>query len=166
MTDTPPEPVADPRLGRFPEFDERSRNFQIRTLLNTAEEVIRTPRTKYWTRGQTLDQGREGACVGFAVTHNLAASPIRNKGLSNDTALALYKRAQVLDQWPGEAYSGTSVIAGIKAAQEQGYLDAYRWIGAGSNTVAEDIVDTLGYVGPIVFGIPWSKSMFNPALLD
>lgn len=147
-------------LDRIPEFDERSRNFQIRTLLDSVG--IRSPLTKVWKTGPTLDQGSEGACVGFGHTHFLAAEPTPNTGLDNTFAIKLYKEAQKLDEWPGEDYSGTSVLAGAKASQKLGYTNGYRWTGAGSGRVIDDILDTISWVCPVIFGWNWARSMFNP----
>lgn len=149
-----------PVLDRLPEFDEKSRDFQIRGLLNAAP--ARKPISKLWKVGSTLDQGREGACVGFSMTHRLMSEPVMNVGLTNRTAQELYKLAQRYDQWPGENYSGTSVLGGVKAARAKGYVGAFHWVGAGSGRVMDDIKDSLSYVGPVVFGINWMESMFEP----
>lgn len=96
-------------LGRRREFDERSRAFPIRTLTEAVE-----PKQKYWRCDARLDQGREGACVGFAWGHELNAEP-RRWWTTDQHARVIYRRAQQLDQWPGENYEGTSVLAGAKA---------------------------------------------------
>ena len=44
------------------------------------------------------------------------------KGLDNDFARGIYKQAQTLDEWPGDDYEGTSVLAGAKAVQAEGYM--------------------------------------------
>jgi hypothetical protein len=53
------------------------------------------------------DQGSEGACVGFAWSR---AMSLLNR--SRYDAVWLYDSARKADEWPGEAYSGTSVRAG------------------------------------------------------
>lgn len=90
------------------------------------------------------------------------SDPIRNTGLNNTTAMALYKLAQVYDEWPGTNYEGSSVLGGVKAAASQGYVGTYRWCGAGSGRVIEDVMDSISYIGPVNFGIPWMDSMFQP----
>jgi hypothetical protein len=72
-------------------------------------------------------------------------------------ALSIYKRAQQIDQWEGENYSGTSVLAGMKAATEAGYFDEYRWAFG-----VEDLVRAVGYHGPAVLGVDWYEGMFAP----
>ena len=54
-----------------PSFDERSKKYGIRALLSSS--VKREAR--YWEEGTVLDQGAEGACVGFGWMAELLASP-------------------------------------------------------------------------------------------
>jgi hypothetical protein len=160
-------PPLDPRLDRLPSFDEKSRLYQIRTLLDAMPEEKRM-RGRSWTPGPVLDQGREGACVGFACTHRRNSLPIRGHH-DNSTAIDLYRFAQTFDEWPGENYSGTSVLGGMKAGKARGWWNEYRWIGAGSQTPIEDFIDTTIDIGPVVLGINWKDSMMNPrpsGLLD
>jgi hypothetical protein len=149
--------VDDPRLDRLEQFDERSRSFPIRALLATT-----TPRSYTWAVpggvGQVLDQGREGACVGFAWAAERAARPVPRPTTDAD-ALAVYRAAQLVDEWPGEAYSGTSVLAGAKVAAQQGWLREYRW-GFG----LDDALAAISRHGPCVLGIPWYDSMYRPTI--
>lgn len=142
----------DRRLDRLVEFDERSRSYPVRTLV-----AGNPPRSYTWSCGTYLDQRREGACVGFAWAHELAARPTVIAGMTEQRALEFYRTAQRLDPWPGEEYSGTSVLAGAKAVQAERYLVEYRWAFGLS-----DVVLTLGYKGPVVLGIPWYEGMFDP----
>lgn len=143
--------ITDYGLGRLPEFDARSRQYPIRTLLPT-----RPLRSYTWSCPVYLDQGSEGACVGFAWAHELAARPAVRPV---DTALAmqLYRDAQRADEWDGEGYEGTSVLAGAKTVQAGGYMRQYRW-GFG----LDDVLMTLAYLGPVVLGVPWFEGMFTP----
>jgi hypothetical protein len=153
--------TQDPRLDRVPQFDEKSRGFQIRTRLETVS-AGRLRRSGTFRPGATLDQGREGACVGFGGTHYLQGLKTRYSHQSASTARSLYLEAQKVDEWSGEAYEGTSVLAAMKVLKTWGRISAYDWVGAGSGTVIDDCVDTWGYVGGIVFGLPWMASMFKP----
>lgn len=145
--------TEDPRLDRIPEFDERSRAFPIRALL-TAELPLRS---FGWACPGWLDQGQEGACVGFSWSHELIASPVPVEGIDDTFARGVYKAAQQVDEWPGEDYSGTSVLAGAKTLQARGYMDEYRW-----SFSVDDALRAIGYQGPVVIGIPWYESMFQP----
>jgi hypothetical protein len=137
-----------PVLDRRVEFDDRSRQYPVRRLV-----AGKSPRSYTWACDTYLDQGREGACVGHAWAHDIAARPIVRTA---DTSLAftLYRRARQLDQWPGEDYEGTSVLAGAKATREAGYIGEYRWAFG-----IEDVILTLGYHGPVVLGINWLTGM-------
>jgi hypothetical protein len=142
--------TTDPRLDRVPQFDERSRDYPIRDLIG-----IPSLRPRMWRLLERLDQGREGACVGFGWAHELNATPVRVKATDED-ARAIYRRAQQLDEWPGEAYEGTSVLAGAKAVAERGHLVAYRWAFG-----LDDVLATLAAHGPVVIGVNWHRGMFN-----
>jgi hypothetical protein len=96
-------------------------------------------------------------CVGFAWTHELAAFPVVVEGVDDDLARGVYKEAQTVDEWPGEEYSGTSVLAGAKTIETRGYMDEYRWAFG-----VDDALRAIGYQGPVVVGIPWYQSMFEP----
>lgn len=148
---------ALPILDWKPQHDAKSRAYPIRALIG--EHVDTRPRR--WKPGTVLDQGSEGACVGFGWTGGLMAAPRRPEthiaaSLGNLFALDLYGRAKVLDDWPGEDYSGTSVLAGAKAAQETGKIDSYRWCFG-----IDDVRDALIAEGPVVIGIPWYESMYE-----
>lgn len=149
--------MTDKRLNRIPFFDERSREFRA------VEGLEEKPFRSYtWSCGIVLDQGSEGACVGFAWTHELAARP---KVVVKDTdfALGIYNRAKQIDYWPGEDYSGTSVLHGVKALQEhvnekgQPLIREYRWAFG-----IQDVLRVVGYRGPVVLGINWFNNMYRP----
>lgn len=139
----------------------------MREYLDAQDEKTRL-RGRAWSPGRVLDQLREGSCVGHACTHRRNGRPHRfNYG--DEQAYRLYKRAQQLDEWPGENYQGTSIIAGMKAGAEAGWWSEYRWVGAGSQTPLEDALDAMDDIGPVVFGLDWLDTMMTPrpsGLLD
>lgn len=152
-------PTTDIRLDRIPQFDERSRDYQVRTLLKAAAPTKRRRTIRF---GPGFDQGQEGACVGFGNTHASQALPHKKGPYDMLIAREWYHGAQQIDPWPGGAYSGaspfyegSSVLAGVEYGRQKGMWSSYRWVGAGSQTVMQDIIDTLRYVGPIVFGLNW-----------
>ncbi len=138
-------------LDRVPQFDDRSWSYPVRELLGA-----RKPRSYTWPLKTWNDQGREGACVGFAWSHELAAAPVKVP-TDNEVGLRIYREAQKIDQWPGEAYSGTSVLAGAQVAKALGYIPEYRWAFG-----AQDVLDTVGSYGPCVLGMNWYEGMFRP----
>lgn len=150
--------VEDPRLGWVPQFDERSRAFNISSWVGP----MTLTKGRTWRLDLRLDQGQEPTCVGNARTHDLAASPEPLKlqtGAPFDEhfAVGLYNKAQMLDEWPGEDYEGTSVLAGAKAASELGFIGEYRWAFD-----HDDLLKAIAFVGPAVVGTNWYNSMFSP----
>jgi hypothetical protein len=160
--------TTDPRLDRVPYLDPASRNFTIRQLL---EEHARTraQKRRHIVPGPTLDQRNSGGCTGFSITHGQEATPFRVK-LSDETALEWYYDNQQHDGYPGGERAGSSprragstVIASMKTLVQLGLITEYRWIGAGSGTLMDDLHDTLKYVGPVHFGTNWYASMLSTA---
>lgn len=144
-----------------PRFDERSKAYPVRDTIATPPKK----RNKLWKIGPILDQGSEGACVGFGWSAEAFSTPVA-VDLSrvradvprtpNQFALNTYHTAQKLDEWSGEAYDGTSVLAGAKALQQFGLLKEYRWAFS-----IEDVVDTILAKGPVVLGIHWFDGMYE-----
>lgn len=145
----------DPRLDWVSMHDSQSENYPIRANLQSIERIPVAYRT-----GPVLDQGNEGACVGFGWTAELIASPRPFYNVTplraNQYAKELYRRAQKIDEWEGENYSGTSVLAGAKVAKERGLIDEYRWC-FGINDVRDAVISE----GPVVIGIPWYSGMYE-----
>lgn len=152
----PAEIVIDPRLGRRPQADPRSGDFPVTAIL--PRKVYETPRTKTWNCGPVLDQLNEGSCVGHGWAHELAAEPYAIKGMTHKSAVTIYKAAQNVDEWPGNTYSGTSVLAGAKAVMKlfPGSVESYRW----ANTI-NDVIAAIGWHGPVVVGCNWYSGMYQ-----
>jgi hypothetical protein len=112
------------------------------------------PRRKTWRLSARLDQGWYPHCVGYAWKHFLLATP-RQQGA--ETGPGIYHGAQVLDEWPGENYQGTSVRAGAKFLVERGLVESYRWAFS-----AEDVLNAVGNFGPVVMGTDWTSGMSDP----
>lgn len=135
--------------------DERSIAYQIPTR-TTARGY------RYWEPGPTLDQGNYGYCVGFGITGELNAEPIVTGQPTFDFAAGIFHLALKFDEIPGEVDdTGTSVLAGAKAAQRMGLISEYRWC-FGIDEVARGLYNH----GPVVVGTPWLDSMMTPAYLD
>lgn len=157
--------VEDRRLDRVPLFDEQSRNYPAVALLGADQ---RQPVTKRWTipDGEpVLDQGNEGACVGFGVTNELRFNPVPIPNLDATFARErIYWEAQKIDPWPGGAYpgaspqyEGTATLAGIKVAAKLGYYSEYRWAFG-----EPDAALAVSYLGPVVIGVNWYQGMYRP----
>lgn len=137
---------------RVVHFDERSREFPARAAIRSF-----APRSRTWTCYVNLDQGVEGMCAGFAVSHEAASTPAVVPGITNAVARQVYRQAQRLDEWPGESYSGTSVLAAMKAGKARGWWAGYRWAFG-----EKDLAFALGYLGPAVLGVNWYAGMETP----
>jgi len=134
-------------------FDPRSRNFPIRALVPLSAE----PRSRTWACPVWLNQGREGACVGFSISQEAAAAPVRVPNITNEVARKLYLSARALDGIPDELGEGTSVLAGMKAAREAGWYTEWRW--AFGET---DLALAISHCGPAVLGVGWYEGMMRP----
>jgi len=140
-------------FDRIPRFDRRSRRYAARD----AFWPWTRRKTRNWSCYVTLDQGREGACVGFACSHEAAATPAVVPGITKNVARTIYQRAKQIDEWPGENYEGTSVLAGMKAGKEKGWWKEYRWAFS-----ERELCLSIGYLGPCVLGIGWYEGMSQP----
>lgn len=153
--------MPTPTLDWRSRHDPRSRAYAIRPHLAATPRVDRL-----WAPGKILDQGAEGACVGYAWASEAMADPvpvalerlaINHPATWELFARFLYGMARYLDEWPGTDYEGTSVLAGAKAAQNAGLLHTYRWAFG-----LDDVLDTVVQKGPVVLGTNWHADMYAP----
>lgn len=149
------------KLDWRPRFDERSRNFPVSAVVR---KTVRR-KDRLWKVGPILDQGSEGACVGFGWTAEALATPVavnlskvkaRVPRQPQPFAQYVYKFAKTIDEWEGEDYDGTSVLAGAKSMQTFNLLKEYRWAFS-----IDEMVDGLISKGPVVLGIPWYEGMYE-----
>lgn len=140
-----------PSFGRLPAKDERD------WPLAKAASLLPTelPTWKFWMRGPVLDQGQFPHCVAFAWKGWLMASPIR-QGKAVDAA-DVYHQAQLIDEWPGEGYDGTSVRAGAKVLTQRGFVASYLFTWS-----ADEIRNWILGKGPVVLGTTWYEGMSSP----
>jgi hypothetical protein len=103
-----------------------------------------------------LDQGNEGSCVGHSIGHELIATPIPCPSVDHEYAYRIYKEAQKVDEWPGEDYEGTSVLAGLKVIKDLGWCDEFRWSFSHLDTELG-----IAYEGPGIAGTNWYTDMMN-----
>lgn len=150
--------TEDRRLDRLVSFDERSRRYPIRSIV----PEIGPKRGRTWFCDTVLDQGAEGACVGFACSHELICQPQVCKSVDGKFARErIYFEAQKEDEWEGGAYpgarpfyEGTSVLAGVKQLKKLGLIDEYRWAFS-----LEELIRGLYYEGPAILGVNWYEGM-------
>lgn len=159
--------VNDPRLDRLPEYDPKSAAYRIRTLVG--DQKLRSYTWSVGPKGFPVhfDQGREGACVEYGFAHELVARPVAVNAAAVQLLIqrhGIYWPAQQADEWEGGSYpgaspfyEGTSVLAGAKVLTSMGYYTAYHWA-----FTEKEIALGVGYWGPVVIGVNWYTSMFNP----
>lgn len=150
--------VEDARLDRLVQFDENSRKFPIRSLFTPQQKM----RSYTWNCDHWLNQGRQGACVMFALGHELVARPARAQPMTYEQLIERYHQAQREDYWQGGSYpgaspfyEGTSLLAGIKVLQREGWFEEYRWAFG-----IDDLIRGVGHNGPAVLGINWYQGMY------
>jgi hypothetical protein len=135
-------------LGRRHAPDPRDKAYRL-----TAPQP--TVSRKSWLAPAVLDQGNTSECVGHASRALLNAGPIVNKG-GPDQHL-IYREARKVDEWPGEAYDGTSVRGAMKYLNKSGFIGEYHWA-----FTLNDIVEHCLTRGPVQMGTTWFEEMFTP----
>lgn len=138
------------KLGRIAALDIRDKRFSLPT------RKMPTSGYKYWYTGDPWDQGYSSECVAYSWLKYLFASPVRNIKVAKECR-DFYRLCQQNDEWPGENYDGTSVRAGAKVAQQQGYIEEYYW-AFNIEAAVNHVLNT----GPMVVGTDWYSKMFNP----
>jgi hypothetical protein len=115
--------------------------------------IQRSSGKQLWANPIQLDQGEEGACVGFGMTGFLNSAPVKHE-YGNEMGFDIYERAKDNDEWPGDDYDGTSVRAGAKVLLADGHIN---WYGFTDNamTLAYHILNH----GPTPIGVDWMDGM-------
>ncbi len=82
---------------------------------------------------EILDQGREGACTGFAlaavINYHLAHRNLIN-ARNRERAVSprmIYEMARRYDEWPGEGYEGSSARGAMKGWVAHGVCRRFSW---------------------------------------
>jgi hypothetical protein len=135
------------------------------------EKVERNLRIPYDYRAK-YDQGAEGACVGFSCSW---AVSIANRRYYD--AQWLYEEARRRDEWPGEAYDGTSVRAGLDVLHETGHRRIYRGQSRDTNYAdgiaafrwarsVDEVRTAIASGLPVILGIDWPYSYYRPIQIE
>lgn len=141
-------------LGRLYAPDERDDKYPFRLAMAPPPGVL--PTAKFWRAGRPiLHQENMPHCVAFSWKHWLMASPLRQGHTLSERNV--YNAAQLIDEWPGENYDGTSVRAGAKILQELNFISNYFWA-----KTAEEIKQWILTTGPVVVGTNWYEGMSSP----
>jgi hypothetical protein len=115
--------------------------------------------SKYWHDNVWWgNQGKTPQCVGYAWAHWIADGPITHIGVQPPISPTLiYQQAQLVDEWPGTNYDGTSVRGGAKYLNTSGKISNYYWAYD-----IETLINTILQLGPVVVGTNWYYNMFYP----
>lgn len=149
------------KFDRVPSVDSRNSQYPVSLLWTRGDScatITQAPPliTKKWDDYAYLDQGNEGACVGFGTSGELAALPESVPNVDNNFAFDIYNAAKEVDEWPGTDYDGTSVLAGAKVAKSRGYYSSYLWA-----TNEADVATTVSNYGPVIVGFNWHEDMMD-----
>lgn len=146
-----------PKLGYRQLPDPRDAGFPLSSAMRGKAGL---PFSKVWKPGDHQNQLDTNGCVGFSTYQYQASEPITKEPMLS--ALQIYAEARKNDEFPGEGDEGTSVRAGLEVLKAHRIISAYYW--------AEGAADAIEYMlrkpseggGPLVLGIRWTDSMFNP----
>lgn len=152
---------TQPGMGRsLIQHDERSKNFRSVDLLRGAVSTTK-PRDRAWRRGAAYDQGLTTTCVpqtGKGIVNTLPLSSKVDYDIRREYSIdEWYTGAQENDEWPGEAYDGTSGLGLCKYLLKKAIIKEHRWC-FGLN----DVLLTLSHIGPVGLGVWWYTDMFYP----
>jgi hypothetical protein len=147
-------------IGRGVAIDKRDKNYLIKNSSIYTSTPVKTTGIKYWDDEQWWgNQGSTSECVAYAWTHWLEDGPILQPSTPQPIVNpnSIYREAQKIDEWPGENYNGTSVRAGAKVLQSQGFIKNYYWAYD-----VQTLINTVLNIGPVVVGTNWYNNMFRP----
>jgi hypothetical protein len=108
-------------------------DFRDRMYVPTLVEVKPTSDLKAYRTAKipVLDQGREGACTGFAlatVVNYLLRFGNSEAEAEEASARMLYVMAKRYDEWPGEDYEGSSARGAMKGWHKHGVCARRLWL--------------------------------------
>lgn len=145
-------------FGRLHKPDDRDKSFHVRELLAGVKEEYPIKSRHWWANGWWGNQGKTSMCVAYSWIHWLEDGPVthtpRVPGKTLIDPVDVYNHAQSVDEFPGNAYNGTSVRAGAKVMRELGYISSYWWAWD-----IETAINAILELGPIVVGTNWYSGM-------
>jgi hypothetical protein len=143
-------------LGRRVNHDPRSRAFPA-----PAAATLRSVSWRRWS--PVLEQGDLGSCTGNAIVGALGTQGLYKAGtakaLTEELAVSIYKRATVIDPFPGSwppDDTGSDGLSVCKVAKELGLIASY------SHAFGLDHCLAALALSPVMVGVPWLESMFSP----
>ncbi|MGC3979690.1 MAG: C1 family peptidase [Steroidobacteraceae bacterium] len=120
--------LAGRRLNARPDTTDFRDLMYVPTLVEVGTTL---PLSEYRKVGvPILDQGNEGACTGYGlatVVHYLLRSRRRKSDKKQISPRMLYEMARRYDEWPGEAYEGSSCRGAMKGWHKHGICSLSLW---------------------------------------
>jgi hypothetical protein len=156
--ETPLFPIVsdvDVRLGRIPQFDDKSLNFPMREL-NAKTAPIHS---KAWKIRQRINQRTTPRCVGYGLAMEIGMQPYYHN-ITDFLADTIYQEAQKIDYWKHMPHDGTSTLAGLEIVRKLGIIPEYRW--ALKPSPMDDVLRTMTNIGPVVAGFSFYEGMYRP----
>lgn len=163
---------TDPRLGRHVHFDARSARYAIAPIPTSLLQE------QAWELAiGILDQQNSGACTGNAGTYDLGCSSTIGPGLTGVTIAGktypldetfardmLYSQATQIDPFPGAYIPGdpSSEDTGSDGLSVAKVLKSWSLIDSYSHAFDVNALYAALQAGPVMLGIPWMNSMFDP----
>ena len=127
--------------------------------------AVETSRRERWwfSDGAWIDQGQTGSVIGVVLTHWLADRGVEAPGKSFDETYArnLYHASQRQAGRPESDSGGAQLSAGVQVLQSDGLVEAC--------FACRDMASVTGALlerGPVVGGVTWYQSMFEPTRID
>ncbi len=101
-----------------------------------------------------LNQGEQGACIGFGCSAELSAEPIAYP-TGTPFAFQLYELARAEDEAMGNRFpAGATMLAGLRAMRKLGLIEGFAWA-----RTATDVRDAVVAHGAVVMGTEWLADM-------
>ncbi len=141
-------------LGRLPQ-QQPSLNRAFLMAADPAMQQEPPKPSRTWRLPPRKNQGSYPHCVGFSLRNLLDGAPLRT--MRGPSPQDIYHAAQLIDEWAGEDYDGTSVLAGCKVLHKLGHISWYGW--------AYDVDTVRRWIlieSPVILGIRWTQDMFTP----
>jgi hypothetical protein len=104
-----------------------------------------------------LNQGTDGGSVGFGWAAMLEQVNAEEFPASARTATNIQHMAHMDDVERSNILIGASLLGAARYLKRSRYITGYRW-GLDTN----EIIDCLSVFGPILLGLQWFDSMYNP----
>jgi hypothetical protein len=146
-------PAPERTFDRIPSPPSESHRYSVRRAgIPAGVDTVET----HWglTAEFPLDQGEEGACVGFGTSAELSADPIQVV-TGDEFAQRLYRLARSEDHAMGLDFpSGASVLGGLRAAKRLGVIQGFAWAQN-----SEQLRDAVLSHGSVILGTDWVAGM-------